>query len=311
MEGLTLDQLTVFVTVVDTSSFSGAARRLNRAQSVITYAIKKLEAQTGAPLFDRSTYRPSLTPEGRALLPRARRVLEGVADYRRQARSLLAGTEPRITLAVDVVAPPTILTEALRDFKGVFPTVEVNIMAQPMEATLAALKEGVADLGLIVDVPTPGLMEGLDRTPCGQLSNLIVAAPDHPLAKKGEPLRDEDLRDQTQILLSSGIEASGTKDWGAHAMNRWRVNDLELRRQLLLGGLGWSSMPRHYVAADIEAGRLVGLKLDPLGGAKAPPDFPLCIAHLRSKVLGPAGAWLRDRVGRADETHDPPIDSTV
>ncbi|MBL0405295.1 hypothetical protein JKG68_15095 [Microvirga aerilata] len=110
------------------------------------------------------------------------------------------------------------------------------------------------------------------------------------------PIRMEDLRDHTQILLSSGLEVSGAKDYGALAVNRWRVNDLRLRHHLLLAGTGWSSMPRHLVAEDLQAGRLVALTLDAASAAEQPPDLPLSVAHLRTKALGPAGRWLSDRL---------------
>jgi DNA-binding transcriptional LysR family regulator len=72
MDALALDQLLVFATVADAGSFARAARRLGRAQSAITYAIGRLEAEIGASLFDRSAYRPVLNATGQALLPRAR-----------------------------------------------------------------------------------------------------------------------------------------------------------------------------------------------------------------------------------------------
>ena len=53
----TLDQLQVFLTVVDTGSFAGAARRLGRAKSVVSYSIANLEAQLGVLLFDRTSTR--------------------------------------------------------------------------------------------------------------------------------------------------------------------------------------------------------------------------------------------------------------
>ena len=71
MDALTLDQITVFLSVVDEGSFPKAAKSLQRAQSAVTYAIRKLEAEIGVPLFDRSAYRSVLTPAGRALLTRA------------------------------------------------------------------------------------------------------------------------------------------------------------------------------------------------------------------------------------------------
>lgn len=61
MSPLTLDQIQVFLAVVDEGSFTKAATRLNRARSAVTYAIQKLEAQIGLPLFDRIAYRPTLT----------------------------------------------------------------------------------------------------------------------------------------------------------------------------------------------------------------------------------------------------------
>ncbi len=50
---------------------------------------------------------------------------------------------------------------------------------------------------------------------------------------------------------------------GAHAINRWRVNDLYLRHRMIMDGLGWGTMPGHLVAEDLKAGRLVVLPLDP------------------------------------------------
>jgi len=295
MDGLTLDQMAVFVAVADAGSFSAAARKLGRAQSVITYTVQNLESQTGTALFDRSTYRPSLTAAGRVLLPRARRVLEGLTAFRQQSRALVAKVEARLTLAVDVVVAPGLMTPALAAFNAAFPMVEMALLAQPMEATMAALRDGAADLGLVVDLPMPGLMDGLARRRCGQLETVMVAAPTHPLTQSEAPLRHEDLRSHTQLLLSSGA-AGGAKDWGAHAVNLWRVNDLGLRRELLLAGIGWSSMPQHMVERDLTAGRLVALRLDASTAAELPLPLPISVAHLQARVLGPAGHWLLGRL---------------
>src|ERR1700731_4262512 len=88
MDALTLDQIRVFLSVVDEGSFPKAAKSLQRAQSAVTYAIRKLEAEIGVPLFDRSAYRSVLTPAGRALLTRARRIAEEAGAFREQARGL-------------------------------------------------------------------------------------------------------------------------------------------------------------------------------------------------------------------------------
>ena len=109
----TLDQLRVFLTVVETGSFAAAARRLGRATSVVSYAIANLEAQLGLPLFERdATRRPVLTVAGRAVLGEARTVAHGIAGLRAKARGLLGGLEAEVNLAVDVLLPTARVVDA-------------------------------------------------------------------------------------------------------------------------------------------------------------------------------------------------------
>jgi len=123
MDSLTLDQFAVFAAIVDEGSFAAAARRLNRAQSAITYAIQKLEDQSGTELFDRTAYRPTLTDAGKELLPRIRRILADVDDYRLHARQMVMGLEEELRLAVHPYTPAHLLSSVLRDFHGAFPSV--------------------------------------------------------------------------------------------------------------------------------------------------------------------------------------------
>src|SRR6202142_1116832 len=101
MDALTLDQIRVFLSVVDEGSFPKAAKSLHRAQSAVTYAIRKLEAEIGVPLFDRSAYRSVLTPAGRGLLTRARRIAEEAGAFREEARGLARGLEAELSIVLD------------------------------------------------------------------------------------------------------------------------------------------------------------------------------------------------------------------
>src|SRR5271154_2231676 len=87
----TLDQLHVLTAVVEAGSFSAAARRLHRAQSVVSYTIANLEAQLGVALFARDGRRPLLTDAGRALVADARRVGRLVDELRARAAAPRAG----------------------------------------------------------------------------------------------------------------------------------------------------------------------------------------------------------------------------
>ena len=101
MDAISLDQLRVFRQVAESGSFSAAARHLHRAQSAVTYAIQKLEEQVGAQVFDRGGYRPVLSEAGRALMPRATRVLEELAAFNTQARAIAGGLEGEVAIVVD------------------------------------------------------------------------------------------------------------------------------------------------------------------------------------------------------------------
>src|SRR5262249_53648382 len=122
----TLDQLQVFLTVVGVGSFAGAARKLGRATSVISYSIGNLEAQLGVSLFDReSTRKPQLTEAGRAVLSEARTVSNGIDGLRAKVKALVQGVEPELHLVLDVMLTPRRVGDALRTFRAKFPAVSL------------------------------------------------------------------------------------------------------------------------------------------------------------------------------------------
>ena len=293
MDSLTLDQFAVFAAVAAEGSFAAAARRMNRAQSAITYAIQKLEGQSGVELFDRSAYRPELTEAGRALLPRARRILDDVDDFRLQAAGVTQGVEAELSLVVDSFAPD-FLAEALKVFREAFPLVTLRITVEFFQAIQTALLDGTVDLALMTaSTPMPAAIE---RVQCAQIELAAVAAADHPLAQIKGGFAPELLRDHLQLVLSSRTEVLDRRDYGVHAVRHWRIADMNLRHKLLLAGVGWCSMPRTMIAGDLAAGRLVELKPLRWEGSDKMPRFPLVIAHRRDKALGPAAQWLIQRL---------------
>ena len=138
----TLDQIEVFLCVVEEQTFSAAARRLRRAQSAVSYAIKSLEKQLDVELFDRSGHLPRLTPAGAALHADAREVELGVARLSQRARGIAGGTEAELTLAVDVFLPTGPLIDALRAFRGEFPLVGLRLFSEALGAVAQLVLDG-------------------------------------------------------------------------------------------------------------------------------------------------------------------------
>ena len=294
MDALTLDQFRVFATVVEAGSFSAAARRLNRAQSAITYTVQKLEEQVGSQLFDRSAYRPVLSEAGRALLPRVRRILDEVDGFTVQARGIAGGLEPELSLVVDSLFPIGTLVEALTGFQAQFPSVQTRLHVETLGAAVQAVLDGVVDLG-IVTVFASDFAE-LERTPLGEIELAPVAAPGHPLAGSDEVLEPEALREHVQLVLTDRSQLTAGRDYGVAAVRTWRIADLGAKHAMLLAGLGWGSMPLHMVRNDLDTGRLTRLRLSRWDGAQEMPRLPAVMARRRDQALGPAGRWMSARL---------------
>ncbi|MGH6709270.1 MAG: LysR family transcriptional regulator, partial [Bradyrhizobium sp.] len=105
LDGVTLNQLRTFVAVCEEASFSGAARKLRRAQSAVSHAIAALEAVLDVQLFEREAHRPELSAAGRSLLPDARAVIARTEEMKTRARSIAAVGAPQLSVAVDVYFP--------------------------------------------------------------------------------------------------------------------------------------------------------------------------------------------------------------
>lgn len=297
MDALSLDQILVFVTIADTGSFSAAARQLHRAQSAVTYSIAKLEDQLQVTLFDRSAYRPVLSPAGSALLPRARRVLAEVDAFRAQAGGLRRGLEAELTIVIDSMVPMTLAVSMLGGLQRHFPSVRTRVLVETLGAASKAVIGGAAEIGIVTAFAsdTPSLV----RAPIGEIGLVPVAAPGHPLATLARPLTEDDLRDHLQLVLTDRSEMTEGRDYGVAATATWRIADLGAKHALLLAGLGWGSMPLHMVQADIAAGRLVTLPVRSWDGAAGMPRLPLVAIRRADQAPGPAGQWFLEQVERA------------
>ena len=282
----TLDQLEVFLAVVETGGFAAAARRLGRVTSAISYQIDTLEAQLGVALFDRSaTRRPELSVAGKALLPEARAVTDGVDALKSKARGLIAGLEAEVSLVVDVMLPSWRLVEAARGFQAAFPTVPLRLRVEGLGAVGQLVLDGEVTIG--VSGPIEGLGQDLVWIGVGDVELTPVAAPDHPLARM-TAIAPGEARDHIQLVLSDRSPLTQGQDFGVLARNTWRLGDLSAKHALLLAGVGWGSMPRAMVERDLQEGRLVTLAL---------PEWPghvyqFHLIHRADTPPGPAARWL-------------------
>ena len=125
----TLDQIAVFLAIVETGSFAAAGRKLGRATSAVSYAIANLESQLGLSACSPGpapANRASPKP-GRAILSDGRGLAMALDGLIAKARGLTQGLEAEVSLVVDVMLPAKLVVKALDEFRRKFPTVALRL----------------------------------------------------------------------------------------------------------------------------------------------------------------------------------------
>jgi len=282
-----LDQLRIFLAVEEEGSFGGAARRMGRAISTISYGVQQMEAQLGVTLFAREGSRkPVLTDAGRGLLSEARAIASASDALLAKTRSLHAGLESNVSLVLDVMVPGEASAAVLRDFRRMFPTVALRLNIEALGAVAVCLLEGEADLA--VAGPVVNDDPSLERQAIGEVELVPVAAPEHPLAAGN--IAPGEAREHLQLVLSDRSPLTEGREFSVLSPLTWRLADLGAKHALLKQGIGWGNMPRHAVREDIAAGYLVELNLPEKPGA----FYTLSATWRRDARPGPATSWLID-----------------
>ncbi|TYQ17473.1 UNVERIFIED_ORG: DNA-binding transcriptional LysR family regulator [Zoogloea ramigera] len=281
-----LDQLRVFIAVIDHGGFAHAARALHRTQSVISYTIANLEEQLNIELLDRSKRKPVLTEAGKALLADARAVSLKVDGMRARAKALSSGLEAEVSLVVDVMFSTCKLVRILHAFQKEFPTVSMRLRTEALGAVTQLVMENTCKIG--VSGWMPGTPDTIERQSCGSVTMVPVASPDHPLAQIKGKIPSAVLREHTQLVLTDRSTLTKGQDFGVMALRDWRLGDLSSKHALLRSGIGWGNMPVEFVQWDLDAGRLV--QLDVSEGSSF--SFPLYVIRRGDEEPGPATRWL-------------------
>ncbi|RAI02435.1 LysR family transcriptional regulator [Acuticoccus sediminis] len=282
---ISLDQLQILITVVETGSFSAGARKLNRAQSAVSQSVQGLEDALGLQLFDRSKKLPRLTDAGVAILADARRVVSSVEALQARATSISSEAEPEISIAIEQVFPAEALIASLSEFQRRYPSVSVTLLAEGLGAPEQSLKDDIAKLA-IYSPPHDG-QPGIECEFFGDVPISVVAAASHPLARIEGPISQAELDEHVQLLLTDRTRKYRGVVIGSR---HWRFIDQLNRLDFVVNGLGWCTMPTHLAREHLDNGTLVELDLAIHRGRML--KFPLYAAYKRDHWPGPAARWL-------------------
>lgn len=174
-------QLEHFLAVVDEGSFTRAAERVYRTQSAISQSIKKLEEETGAPLFARDMSDVCLTQSGKKLVEYARRMVQLRDDAMRSLddmRHLRAGS---VSLAAHESAAVYLLPGPLKAYLERFPEIKVSIRRGYVEEIPRRVMDREVDVGFVRDAPT---FKGLRCLLIHSDEMVLIASPRHPITRR-------------------------------------------------------------------------------------------------------------------------------
>jgi DNA-binding transcriptional LysR family regulator len=274
-------QLECFIAVVETGSFRAASEKLHKAQSAISIAVKSLEDQLGFTLLDRSQYRPTLTMQGRSFLPQVKLLLQQEEHLKNYGRFLKQGYESKIILGVSYLWPQSELIPLIQNFTLQFPFTEIIILPETLSAD-ELLEQEKIDLSLGEVFNEKQLLEvrGI-----GHLRMMSVCSSQHPLAKfKGLAPRTELLKHR-QVVLKSTIQESTRVAGVEPGQPQIGVQDFAMKKELLLRGVGWGSMPVHMIETELKKKKLVPTH-------KVSLEVPLYLAWSKKRALGPCAQFL-------------------
>ena len=252
---ITFRQLEILQAVADCGSFSRASEKLHLTQPAVSMQIKQLENLLDMPLFEHAGKKIRLTEAGNVALRSAGIVTRELNDLE-QSLSNLKGLRGGV-LTVSVASTASVFAARLMAlFRRQFPDVEVSLNVVNRETLLRHLTENVSDLALM---GTPPEGDQLSAQPFMD-NPLVIAAPDHPLARK----RAIPLKRLLEEPLVVREPASGTRGALENFIRErqlpfkptMEMNKNEAIKHAVEAGLGVGLVSLHTVQAELTSGQL-------------------------------------------------------
>ncbi|MEX6503345.1 LysR family transcriptional regulator [Pseudomonas zhanjiangensis] len=253
------EQLSLFLDVLESGSFSAAARRHPLTPSAVARRIDALERSLGSSLFSRSTHAVRPTPAGLAFAERARRILAELHLARAEAVSL--SSAPEGLIRIDAPAPfgRRHLAPAIAEFLLAYPGLDVQLRLIDSFVDLQGAHLGEVDLVLRIG---PLADTRLVATALSPLVRVVCASPDY-LARRGVPRTPSELVEHDGLDWDSlappyawRFEQDGKLNLYRPKHLRMTANNAETLLFGALAGLGIAHLPTWLISDYLLRGEL-------------------------------------------------------
>lgn len=252
-------QLITFKTAAEHLNFTQTAKLLNFAQSSVTAQIKSLEAELGAPLFERLGKRLILTEAGKQFKTYAEKMIL----ISEEAKMIVNGEqEPSGTITIGAQESQCTyrLPILLKRYKKRFPKVKIIFkQSHSNEHAKEQLVDGKLDIAFIMDKPKPS--EGLEMEILIQEELKVVVAQDYELPS-GEEAFPHLFDNETFLLTEKGCSYRTIVEDSFRSANKTIVNkfefvSIEAIKRCVMEGLGVAVLPAMVVEEEIKDRKMI------------------------------------------------------
>ncbi len=280
---MNLRDLKYLVALADHKHFGRAAAASFISQPTLSTQIKKLEDELGVALVERAPRRVMLTPVGREVAERARKVIadvEQMAEIARRSQDPEAGT---VRLGLFPTLGPYLLPHVVAPLRKRFPRLELLLVEEKTDQILARLRDGRLDAGLLA---LPIHDDQLHVEVLFDEPFLLAVPHQHPMAEQ-DSLDINDLDNQHLLLLEEGhclrdqaLDVCHMA--GAGERDGFRATSLETLRQMVAAGVGITLLPMLAVQPPVPVSSDIRL-LSFRGDA---PHRQIAMVWRRSSAMG-------------------------
>jgi DNA-binding transcriptional LysR family regulator len=257
LESISMDRLKVmetFVRVVETGSFSAAARYLNIGQPAVSKSIAQLEERLGVRLLMRSTRGLTPTEGGRNFCERARRAIEEADEADLAARSADAGLMGRLRIGAGVTFGKLQLVPLLPVFLAAHPNLSIDLILD--DRAIDLIEEGI-DIALRFG-PLPDSSLAAHKVATNR--RMVLGTPGY-FERAGVPTTPGELLGHAAVIYTQDRGGSDTwsfrrdgSEMSVRITGRLRVNSSEGLRAAVLGGMGVAITSQWMFAPELALG---------------------------------------------------------
>jgi DNA-binding transcriptional LysR family regulator len=291
MRRLTLRQFRVFDAVARHLSFSRAAEELHLSQPAVSMQVKGLEDIVGLPLTEQLGKKIFLTEAGREVLHASQAITARLNDLQHNLAQLRSIDTGRLNIA-STSTVNAVATDILARFRGRHPGVSIHLDVSNRAEALDQLVGNRIDLAIMGQVPD-GL--GLEATRFMDNPLVVIAAPDHPLARK-KRISVRELASESFLVREAGSGTRGAMERffaarGLEIRSSMEMSSNEAIKQAVQAGLGLGILSLQTLEMELALKRLAVLKVE---------GFPILrhwyIVHRADKRLSPVAQAFKEFV---------------